>query len=200
MAKIKAPVKKNQTIDVEIEDLTHEGNGVGKVDGYPVFTPFVLPGEKAAIKIVKVNKKFAFGKLIQLHEQSQYRVEPPCNVFYKCGGCQIQHMSYDMQLEMKQNQQHNGMKKIAHLPDLPVRVTCCTDAPWSYRNTIGMPVGDNAGKMVAGFYRGRSHVFIDEMEACVIQDELGDRMLDAVRRIAPGLDVGAYDEVVHDGI
>ena len=99
MAKMKAPVKKNQTIDLEIEDLTHEGNGVGKVDGYPVFTPFVQPGEKAAIKIVKVNKKFAFGKLIQLHEQSQHRVEPPCNVFYKCGGCQIQHMSYDMQLK-----------------------------------------------------------------------------------------------------
>src|SRR5699024_3925508 len=109
MAKMKAPVKKNQTIDIEIEDLTHEGNGDEKIDGYPVFTPFVLSGEKAEIKIVKINKKFFFGNLIQLHDQSQHRVEQPCNLFYKCGGCQIQHMSYDKQLEIKQNQVKNVM-------------------------------------------------------------------------------------------
>ena len=200
MAKMKAPVKKNQTIDLEIEDLTHEGNGVGKVDGYPVFTPFVLPGEKAAIKIVKVNKKFAFGKLIQLHEQSQHRVEPPCNVFYKCGGCQIQHMSYDMQLEMKQNQVKNVMKKIAHLPDIPVHETIGTDDPWRYRNKIQIPVGEKDGELITGFYRQRSHDIIDDMETCVIQDELGDRMVEAVRRIATELDISAYDEIKHEGI
>ena len=200
MAKMKAPVKKNQTIDLEIEDLTHEGNGVGKVDGYPVFTPFVLPGEKAAIKIVKVNKKFAFGKLIQLREQSQYRVEPPCNVFYKCGGCQIQHMSYDMQLEMKQNQVKNVMKKIAHLPDIPVHETIGTDDPWRYRNKIQIPVGEKDGELITGFYRQRSHDIIDDMETCVIQDELGDRMVEAVRRIATELDISAYDEIKHEGI
>ena len=200
MAKMKAPVKKNQTIDLEIEDLTHEGNGVGKIDGYPVFTPFVLPGEKAAIKIVKVNKKFAFGKLIQLREQSQYRVEPPCNVFYKCGGCQIQHMSYDMQLEMKQNQVKNVMKKIAHLPDIPVHETIGTDDPWRYRNKIQIPVGEKDGELITGFYRQRSHDIIDDMETCVIQDELGDRMVEAVRRIATELDISAYDEIKHEGI
>src|SRR5690625_2951511 len=199
MAKMKAPVKKNQTIDLEIEDLTHEGNGVGKIDGYPVFTPFVLPGEKAAIKIVKVNKKFAFGKLIQLHEQSQYRVEPPCNVFYKCGGCQIQHMSYDMQLEMKQNQVKNVMKKIAHLPDIPVHETIGTDDPWRYRNKIQMPVGEKDGELITGFYRERSHDIIDDMDTCLIQQRTGDDVVRTVREIANKLQIKAYDEKTHRG-
>src|SRR5699024_7243339 len=146
------------------------------------------------------NKKFAFGKLIQLREQSQYRVEQPCNVFYKCGGCQIQHMSYDMQLEMKQNQVKNVMKKIAHLPDVPVHETIGTDDPWRYRNKIQIPVGEKDGELITGFYRQRSHDIIDDMETCVIQDELGDRMVEAVRRIATELDISAYDEIKHEGI
>src|SRR5690625_3833994 len=93
MAKQQAPVKKNQTITLQFEDLTHQGSGVGKVDGYPLFVPFALPGEEASVKVVKVNKKFGYGRLLEVHKKSPDRVDPPCHVYEQCGGCQLQHMS-----------------------------------------------------------------------------------------------------------
>src|SRR5699024_8534871 len=107
MAKQKAPVKKNETITLQFEDLTSEGNGVGKINRYRLIVHYSLPGEEAMVKVVKVKKNFGFGKLLEVTKASPNRVEPPCDVFYKCGGCQIQHMSYDMQLEMKQTQVKN---------------------------------------------------------------------------------------------
>lgn len=200
MAKANPPVKKNQTITLHIEDLTHEGSGVGKVDGYPIFVPYALPGEETKVKVIKVNKKYAFGKLLETVKASKHRVTPPCNVFYKCGGCQIQHMSYEMQLEMKRNQVKNVMKKVAHLPDVPVHPTLGMEDPWRYRNKIQIPVGEKDGELITGFYRQRSHDIIDDMETCVIQNELGDRMVEAVRRIANDLGISAYDEKAHKGI
>src|SRR5690625_3331618 len=90
MARKRAPVHKNEILTLTFEDLTREGNGVGKVKGYPLFVPYVLPGETAKIKVVRVNRYFGYGKLLEVTEKSDQRVEPPCNVFYRCGGCQIQ--------------------------------------------------------------------------------------------------------------
>jgi 23S rRNA (uracil1939-C5)-methyltransferase len=199
MAKQKAPVHKNEMLELDFDDLTHEGSGVGKIDGYPIFVPYALPGETGTVKVIKVNKKFAFGKLIEVKKASPERVTPPCNVFYKCGGCQIQHMSYDLQLEMKQNQVENVMRKVAKLPDVPVHPVIGMEDPWRYRNKIQIPVGEKDGELITGFYRQRSHHIIEDMETCVIQNELGDRMVEAVRRIATDLGVKAFDEENHLG-
>ena len=199
MTKQQAPVKKNETVQLTIEDLTHEGNGVGKVDGYPIFIPLGLPGEKADVKVIKVNKRFAYGKLLHTHKASPERVTPPCNVYYKCGGCQLQHMSYDMQLEMKQNQVRNVMRKVAHLPDVPVHPVLGMEDPWRYRNKIQIPVGEKDGELITGFYQQRSHRIIEDMETCVIQDELGDNIVEAVRKIGTELGIRAYDEQAHRG-
>jgi 23S rRNA (uracil1939-C5)-methyltransferase len=200
MAKPKAPVKKNEYITLTFEDLTHEGHGVGKVDGYPLFVPYGLPGEEAVVKVVKVNKKFGYGRLIELKKPSEVRVEPPCNVFYKCGGCQLQHMSYDMQLKMKENQVKNVMRKIAHLDHVPVHPTIGLEDPWRYRNKVQIPVGEKDGELITGFYRMRSHDIIDDMETCVIQDEVNDRMVHAIRRVANRLGIDAYHEETHRGV
>ncbi|WP_163970967.1 23S rRNA (uracil(1939)-C(5))-methyltransferase RlmD [Oceanobacillus halotolerans] len=200
MAKQPAPVKKNETITLQFEDLTHEGNGVGKVNGYPLFVPYALPGEEATVKVVKVNKNFGFGKLIDVTTPSPERVEPPCDVFYKCGGCQIQHMSYNMQLEMKQNQVKNVMRKIAHLDHIPVYPTIGMEDPWRYRNKVAIPVGEKDGELITGFYRKKSHQIIDDMDTCVVQDDLNDRMVEAVRRIADRLGISAYDEKSDRGV
>lgn len=199
MKKKKRPVQKNEIVTVMIDDLTHDGNGIGKVDGYPLFIPNVLPGEKAEIKVVKVNKRFGYGRLEKLMTESDERVSPPCNVFYKCGGCQLQHMSYDMQLQMKQNQVKNVMKKIAHIDDSIVEPVLGMEDPWRYRNKIQMPVGEKDGELITGFYQRRSHRIIDDMERCIIQNEVGDRMVDAVRTIANDLGIDAYDEITHKG-
>jgi len=200
MVKQKAPVKKNEIITLTFEDLTHEGNGVAKIAGYPLFVPNGLPGEKATVKVVKVNKRFGYGKLLDLITASPERVTPPCNVFYKCGGCQLQHMSYEMQLEMKQNQVINVMRKIAHLDEVLVHPVLGMDDPWRYRNKIQIPVGDKDGELITGFYQQRSHRIIDDMDTCVIQNELGDRMVEAVRRIATDLGIEDYDEKAHRGV
>src|SRR5699024_11372988 len=103
-------------------------------------------------------------------------------------------MSYDMQLEMKQNQVKNVMKKIAHLPDVPVHETIGTDDPWRYRNKNQIPVGEKDGELITGFYRQRRHDIIDEMETSVIQDEFGERMVEADRRITTKIRLNTYEQ------
>lgn len=199
MAKVKPPVQKNETVTLRFEDLTHEGNGVGKVDGYPLFVPYGLPGEEAEVKVIKVKKNFGFGKLLNVKQESDDRVEPPCDVYYKCGGCQLQHMSYQMQLDMKQKQVKDNMKKIGHLEHVPVHPTIGMDDPWRYRNKVQIPVGQKEdGELKTGFYQKRSHNIID-MDTCLIQDEMNDRMVETVRRIASNLGISAYDEETHRG-
>ncbi|WP_026908113.1 23S rRNA (uracil(1939)-C(5))-methyltransferase RlmD [Paucisalibacillus globulus] len=200
MAKQSAPVKKNETVTLSFEDLTHEGNGVGKINGYPLFVPYGLPGEEATVKVVKVNKNFAFGKLLEVKNPSPERVEPPCDVFYKCGGCQIQHMSYNLQLSMKQQQVKNVMRKVAHLDHVPVHPTIGMEDPWRYRNKVAIPVGEKDGELITGFYQMRSHNIIEDMDTCVVQEDLNDRMVEAVRRIASKLGIEAYDEKSHSGV
>ncbi|PAF16994.1 23S rRNA (uracil(1939)-C(5))-methyltransferase RlmD [Terribacillus saccharophilus] len=199
MAKLAPPVEKNQTIELTFEDLTHDGDGVGKVDGYPLFVPYALPGETAQVKVIKTKKNFGFGKLMEITKPSPARVEPPCNVYIQCGGCQLQHMSYQLQLEMKQKQVQNAMKKIGHLEHVPVHPALGMDDPWRYRNKIQIPTAERNGEMITGFYRKRSHDIIDDMETCVIQDEVNDRMVEAVRRIASRLGISAYNEETHRG-
>ncbi|MBC5636286.1 MULTISPECIES: 23S rRNA (uracil(1939)-C(5))-methyltransferase RlmD [Ornithinibacillus] len=199
MAK-QAPVKKNETVTIRFEDLTHEGNGVGKIEGYPLFVPYGLPGEEAIVKVVKVNKNFGFGKLLEVKNPSPERVEPPCDVFYKCGGCQIQHMSYNLQLSMKQQQVKNVMRKIAHLEHVPVHPTIGMEDPWRYRNKVAIPVGEKDGELITGFYQMRSHQIIEDMDTCIVQEDLNDRMVEAVRRIAGRVGIEAYDEKSHTGV
>ncbi|GEN32363.1 23S rRNA (uracil1939-C5)-methyltransferase [Cerasibacillus quisquiliarum] len=200
MAKVKAPVKKNEEHILTFEDLTHDGQGVGKVDGYPLFVPYGLPGEEALVKVVKVNKKFGYGKLLEVKKPSPNRVQPPCNVFYQCGGCQIQHMNYEMQLQMKQNQVKNVLNKIAHLPDVPVHPTIGMDEPWRYRNKAALPVGEKNGELMTGFYRMRSHDIISNMETCIVQDKQNDEMVQAARDIANRFGISAYNEETDRGV
>ncbi|MBU8568388.1 23S rRNA (uracil(1939)-C(5))-methyltransferase RlmD [Virgibacillus pantothenticus] len=200
MAKKAVPVKKNETLTLAFEDLTHEGNGVAKVNGYPLFVPYGLPGEQALVKVIKVNKNFGFGKLLEVKQASPDRVEAPCDVYYKCGGCQLQHMSYDLQLNMKRNQVKNVMRKIAHMSHVPVHPTLGMTDPWRYRNKVQIPVGEKNGELITGFFQKRSHRIIEDMDTCVIQDEVNDRMVEAVRRIANQLGITAYDESKHRGV
>ncbi|UFT99934.1 23S rRNA (uracil(1939)-C(5))-methyltransferase RlmD [Radiobacillus kanasensis] len=200
MAKLKPPVKKNQTIELSFVDLTHDGSGVGKIDGYPLFVPYGLPGETAKVKVVKVNKNFGFGKLLELNEVSPDRVEPPCDVYVQCGGCQLQHMSYDLQLEMKRKQVETSLKKIGHIEKVPVHPTIGMEDPWRYRNKVQIPVAERHGELITGFYQKRSHNIIEGMDRCVITSEINDRMVEAVRRMADRLKIQAYDEEKHRGV
>lgn len=198
MAKQAAPVKKNETITLKFEDLTHEGSGVGKVNGYPLFVPNALPGEEATIKVVKANKNFGFGKVLELMKESPDRVAPLCDVF--CNGCGLQHMSYRLQLEMKQNQVQRVMKKVAHLEHVPVHSIIGMDEPIHYRNKVQIPVGEKNGRLITGFYQKRSHRIMENTETCVTHNNVINDVVKSVRDIADRLGIPAYDEENHRGV
>lgn len=192
------PVQKNDYIEVEFEDLTHDGAGVAKVDGYPLFVKNALPGEKAKIKVIKVNKGYGFGRLEEILEQSPYRVEAPCPIYKECGGCQLQHLSYEGQLLAKEKQVRDVLTRIGKLENVKVHPVLGMSEPWRYRNKAQVPVGEREGGLIAGFYQQRSHEIID-MEACMIQQEKNDEVVQAVKRICTKYGVTAYNEERHKG-
>ncbi|MDG5473618.1 23S rRNA (uracil(1939)-C(5))-methyltransferase RlmD [Jeotgalibacillus sp. ET6] len=193
------PVKKNDVIDVNIEDLTHEGHGVGKVDGYPLFIPNALTGERVQVKVLKTTKKFGFGRVMDWHKKSTDRVEPPCPVYDRCGGCQLQHLSYEGQLAAKQKQVQDVMARIGKLPDVPVHPTIGMEEPWRYRNKSQVPVGLSEGRVITGFYAKRSHEIVD-VNQCIIQDQVSDQVMQIVKEKANELGIQPYDEASHKGV
>lgn len=192
------PVKKNDYIDVTFEDLTHEGAGVAKVDGYPLFVPNALPGEKAQIKVLKTSKGYGFGKLIETYEESPYRVTAPCPIYKECGGCQLQHLSYEGQLLAKQKQVRDVLTRIGKLENVTVHPTLGMSDPWRYRNKSQVPIGEHEGGLIGGFYQQRSHQIID-MKSCLIQQEKNDEVIQKVKEICNKNGVRAYDEQRHKG-
>jgi 23S rRNA (uracil1939-C5)-methyltransferase len=176
--KQKAPVQKNEYYNVVFEDLTHEGAGVAKVDGFPIFVPNALPEEKAQIKVTRVKKGFAFGRLIDLKEESRFRTDAPCPIYKQCGGCQLQHINYEGQLLYKQKQVKDVLERIGKLDlsRITVHPTLGMEDPWNYRNKAQVPVGEREGGLIAGFYQQRSHEIID-MNECLIQQSENDRVV-----------------------
>lgn len=199
MKKQAPPVQKNETLTVTIEDLTHEGAGVAKVNGYALFIPQALPGETVDIKVVKTKAGYGYGRLLQVQTKSEHRVEPPCPIFYKCGGCQIQHMDYSAQLAYKQKQVKDVMDRVAKLPNVPVRPVIGMDDPWRYRNKSQVPVAFQQGDLVAGFYAKRSHSIVD-MDQCIIQHKENDIVVQTVKQLAKELRIPAYQEQSHQGV
>ncbi|WP_102260974.1 23S rRNA (uracil(1939)-C(5))-methyltransferase RlmD [Mesobacillus jeotgali] len=193
------PVKKNDFIDVVFEDLTHDGAGVAKVDGYPIFVQGGLPGEKAKIKVTKVNKGYGFGRLMEILERSTSRVECPAEDAHKYGGCQLQHISYEGQLKYKENQVRQVLTRIGKLEDIVVHPIMGMDNPWHYRNKAQVPVGEKDGKLIAGFFKPRSHEIVDTDESLLHLHEINEAV-QAVKEIAGELGIQPYNEESHKGV
>lgn len=192
------PVQKNDYIDVEFEDLTHDGAGVAKVDGYPIFVQGGLPGEKAKIKVIKVNKGYGVGRLIQLMERSYFRIDIPKEERHKYGGCQLQHISYEGQLKFKEKQVRQVLTRIGKLEDVIVHPILGMNHPWQYRNKAQVPVGEQDGKLISGFFKPRSHEIVDTDES-LIQIPDVDKAIQVVKEICRELGVKAYNEETHKG-
>ena len=193
------PVQKNDRITVSIEDLTHDGAGVAKIDGYPLFIVGALPGETAEVHVLKTLKSYGFAKLIEIITPSEYRVAPPCHVFDECGGCQVQHLSYEGQLMWKQQMVKNAMERLAKLPHVPVLPVKGMDNPWRYRNKSQIPFGIQDGRVVAGFYQTRSHEIADT-DVCIIQTEEADEILREMKKELGRLGIAPYNEKTNQGM
>ncbi|WP_419748626.1 23S rRNA (uracil(1939)-C(5))-methyltransferase RlmD [Clostridium perfringens] len=193
-------VEKNKEYIFDIISQGYEGEGIAKIDNkYPIFIEGALKGEKVKVRIVKVNKNFAYGKLMEVLEASEERVNPPCAIYKRCGGCKIQHASYKAQLDFKWDRVKDCVSKIGKLDPSIVKYPLGMEEPWRYRNKVQLPIGLINGEVKIGFFAPRSHDIID-MESCLIQDEIGDKVVKLTREwiekfnIRPYNVDGEYDE------
>lgn len=193
------PVTKNDRLSVYVEDLTHDGAGVAKVDGYPLFIKEALPGETVTVHVLKTLKSYGFAKLISIEEKSVDRVDAPCPVFEICGGCQLQHLSYEGQLKYKEKVVRDAMARLGKLPDVPVHPVKGMDNPWRYRNKSQIPFGQQDGRVVAGFYQPRSHRIADT-DICLIQTPEADTLMASLKRNLHDMGIEPYEEKTHRGM
>lgn len=193
-------VEKNKEYIFDIISQGYEGEGIAKIDNkYPIFIEGALKGEKVKVRIVKVNKNFAYGKLMEVLEASEERVNPICAIYKRCGGCKLQHASYKAQLDFKWDRVKDCVSKIGKLDSTIVKYPLGMENPWRYRNKVQLPIGLINGEVKIGFFAPRSHDIID-MESCLIQDEIGDKVVKLTREwiekfnIRPYNVDGEYDE------
>lgn len=193
-------VEKNKEYIFDIISQGYEGEGIAKIDNkYPIFIEGALKGEKVKVRIVKVNKNFAYGKLMEVLEASEEKVNPPCAIYKRCGGCKLQHASYKAQLDFKWDRVKDCVSKIGKLDPSIVKYPLGMEEPWRYRNKVQLPIGLINGEVKIGFFAPRSHDIID-MESCLIQDEIGDKVVKLTREwiekfnIRPYNVDGEYDE------
>ena len=199
MTKKIVPVQKNEYYDVKIESLTHDGLGVARVDGFPVFVANALVGEEINIKVTLVKKTYAFGRAVDYFVTSGERVKPECGIYKQCGGCQVQHLSYEGQLKMKHDTVVNHLKRIGHIEDANVLPTIGMQNPSRYRNKTQVPFGYADGKVVAGFYQKRSHEIIN-MQSCLIQTDISDQIVETMRQLCQELEIAPYNESLNLGV
>ena len=192
------PLNKNDDIELRIDSLGSEGQGVGRYEGMAVFVPFALPNELVKAHIIKVAKNYAVGKLIKVIEPSKVRREPRCSSFTRCGGCNLMHMDYAAQLEYKRDLVENAFARIAKIEGVHVENTIGMDEPYHYRNKAAFPFAMVDGRMCFGFFAPRSHRLIP-IDGCFIEQEPLYNVASAVHCWAEENDIQPYDEETGSG-
>ena len=174
-------VEKDKEYIFDVEALGYEGEGIAKIDRYPVFIPGALIGEKVKVIITKVKKNFAYGKLIEVLEKSKERKIPKCANYNICGGCTLQHLSYEGQLDFKFARVKDCIRKIAGLDENIVKYPIGMKNIYRYRNKVQFPVGIVNGKLSIGFFSEKSHRIID-MDTCLLQGEESEKIINIIRK------------------
>lgn len=190
-------MKKNEYIDATCIDYSHDGQGIVKVDGFPVFVKNMLVDEYGQVKIIKVLKNYAVGRLIKIYKESPYREIPRCPLFKQCGGCHLQHLSTYGQQLLKTKRVKDTLVRIGHCQ---VEVLPCImmDEPWFYRNKVQVPVGMYDNHLVSGFYKQHSNDIVP-METCYIQNEESNRLVNRTRELLEFYREVPYDKVNKKG-
>lgn len=193
-------LRKNDIIEADIESTGFEGEGIAKVDGYPVFVRYAAEGDRAKIRILKVNKNYAFGKIEEIISPSDVRRTPLCPSFGKCGGCTMMHVNYEKQLSVKSQTVINNLRKFAHLKDGDYVFDGIIGAgEYNYRNKAQFPLAMEGDTAVYGFYAPSSHRVV-KCTDCKIQNEKINRVADAVLQYINENKVSVYNEKTGKGI
>ena len=197
-------MQKNDTAVIEITDIGSGGEGIGKADGYTLFVKDAVIGDKAEVKVIKAKKNYGYARLMKVIEPSPYRVEPRCRFARRCGGCQIQEMSYDRQLAFKEQKVRSNLERIGGFaPELIDRIMepiVGMEDPFGYRNKAQFPFGtDKEGTPVTGFYAGRTHDIIANTD-CALGVPVNQEILEIVLAFMKKYKIPSYDEKTGKGL
>ena len=192
--------RKNDLVTLEIEDCGIDGEGIGKADGFTVFVKDAVIDDTVTAKIIKAKKNYGYGRLMEVLKPSPYRVEPKCKFARQCGGCQLQALSYDQQLVFKTNKVKGHLERIGGFTDIPMEPIIGMDELFHYRNKAQFPVGRNKeGKIVTGFYAGRTHNIIENRD-CALGVAENKEVLDRVIAHMEKYGIEPYNEATGKGL
>ena len=191
-------LRKTQIFRAAGERLDGQLNGITHMDGQAVFVPGLLPGEDAEIRVVKAEKRYAFGRVEKLLSESPERRVPPCPYYARCGGCVGMHMSYEETLRAKRQAVQDVLRRVGGV-EIEVPMPLGMEVPWHYRNKTAMPVAARDGIPQAGYYRPRSHD-LTPVESCLLAMPPADEAVKAVLRWMRDYAVPAYDEASRSGL
>lgn len=205
--------QKNDILTLDIVDMGNEGEGVARLEGYTLFVKDALPGDVIRGKVMKTRKHFGYVRLLEILTPSPNRVEPECPVARQCGGCQLQHCSYEKQLEWKEEKIAGCLRRIggqqvvipgenfSQIDNLVVMEPIMgMEQPRNYRNKAQFPVGLNKdGKLTVGFYAGRTHQIIENTD-CMIQHPCSRVLVETVLKYMEEWNISPYDEKTQKGL
>ena len=193
-------LKKNDEIEVTIEDIGTSGEGIGRADGAVLFVRDAVPGDHILAGITKVKKTYAYARLIRIITPSPDRVDPRCDYAGPCGGCQLQTLSYEKQLEYKIRKVKDVLERIGGFSQIPMEPIIGSEEPYHYRNKAQFPIGTSKdGRIITGFYAGRSHRIIENRD-CALGAPVNRQILDVVIAHMERNGIPAYDEASGKGL
>ncbi len=196
-------IKKNDEFEIVITDLSDEGSGIGKTDGFTWFVKDAVIGDRLIAAATKVKKNYGFARLVRITEPSPRRTAPRCPIARQCGGCQLQQLDYASQLQFKADKVRNDIIRIGGFPEKLIdeisEPVIGMDEPFRYRNKAVYPIGRGKdGRIIAGFYAGRTHSII-ECRDCLLGFDDNKEVLDTIISFMEANDIEPYDETAHSG-
>ena len=196
--------KKNDIVTVTIEDIGNDGEGIGKLEGYTLFVKDAVIGDTVEARITKCKKNYGYARTEKVVTPSSFRVEPKCRFYRQCGGCQIQPMSYERQLQFKEDKVRNNLQRIggfdAALLEKVMEPIIGMEEPWHYRNKAQFPIGyDREDRLITGFYAGRTHDIIANTD-CALGVTENQAILETILAYMKEYQVPAYRETTGKGL
>ena len=192
-------IAENKEYTITIDAVSSDGNGVGHIDGFAVFVPMTVTGDTARIIITKLKKHYAYGKALEIIEPSPRRANTECPHYENCGGCQLRHIRYDCQLEIKKEIIENAMRRIGGFEGFCLDGITGMESPVRYRNKTVFQIGEDSGEVLCGFYTQQSH-HITPVEDCLIGSELNSQINKVVINYMNVCNIAPYNERTHKGV
>ena len=192
-------MRKNDQYQVQIINISSDGNGVAFYNDIPIFIPYSAIGDEILVRIERVEKRYAYGRIVQIISSSKDRISPDCPLFGKCGGCSFRHLTYEAELRAKEQFVVDALKRIGKI-DHPVNHIISSYHIDGYRNKAQFPVGNDEGGVYAGFFAPRSHRLLKFSEPCKLQPVIFDEIASFTCNLLTKHNVLPYSETNHSGL